>query len=59
MESGAGEQLIDVIATYGLRVIGGIVLLILGWMLANWIAKVTKRQLHKSGKVDATLRPSP
>jgi small conductance mechanosensitive channel len=55
MESGVGGQLIDVIATYGLRVIGGIVLLILGWMLANWIAKITKRQLEKTDKVDDTL----
>lgn len=55
MESGVGGQLIDTVTTYGLSVIGGIVLLILGWMFADWIAKGTKQQLEKSKRVDATL----
>lgn len=55
MDSNAGEYVIALIATYGLNVIGGIVILLVGWMVANWIGKTVRRQLEKSKKVDATL----
>lgn len=56
MDSSSGEQIIALIAAYGLSVIGGFVLLIVGWMAANWVGRTVRRQLEKSGKVDATLR---
>lgn len=55
MDSTSGEQIIALIAAYGLSVIGGFFLLIVGWMIANWVGRTVRRQLEKSGKVDATL----
>jgi small conductance mechanosensitive channel len=50
------DQLIQVISTYGLNVLGAIVILIIGYMAAGWAARMTSSALAKSAKVDATIR---
>ena len=51
------EQGIALLTSYGLKLIGAILILIVGRMAASWTAKAVDRWLQKSGKVDDTLRP--
>ncbi len=55
METSSFDQILNVIMTYGLNVIGGIVILIVGWVAANRIAALARSQLSKTEKVDDTL----
>jgi len=55
-QSHAYEQTVSLITTYGLQVIGAVVILIVGWMVAGWARGLTERALSKSDKVDVTLR---
>jgi len=50
------DALIDVVTTYGMSVLGGIFILILGWMVAGWAKRAVQRVLSRTDKVDATLR---
>ena len=50
------EQVVEVISTYGLSVIGGIIILILGWIAARWAAGLTRRLLSRSKRIDHTLQ---
>lgn len=50
------NEAIVLINLYGLRVIGAIVVLIVGWMLSGWGRRATENSLAKIGKVDVTLR---
>lgn len=49
------DEVSALIATYGLSVIGAIVLLIVGLWASGWARRVTERGLARTGKVDATL----
>ncbi len=55
METGSFDQILNIITTYGLRVIGGIVILIVGWIAASRIAGFVRRQLKNVETVDDTL----
>ena len=46
---------IEVITTYGLNVIGGIAILIIGWIVANRVAGMARKVLTKSPRIDQTL----
>ncbi len=50
------SAVIDAFTTYGMSVIGGIFILIIGWMVAGWAKRAVRRVLSKTDKVDATLR---
>lgn len=50
------ENVIQVISTYGLNVVGAIIILIVGFIAAGWAARITHAALSKSGKVDETIR---
>ncbi len=52
----ATEQVIAVISTYGLNVLGAIVILIVGYIAAGWAARLTSTALGKSPRVDDTIR---
>lgn len=54
--NGVVEQLSAVIATYGLSVLGGLIILIVGWLASRWCAGALDRGLQRTSKVDATLR---
>jgi len=58
MESSANEvwgHVIDLIITYGVDVVGAIVMLIVGWIIAGWARGATRRMLARSGQIDQTL----
>ncbi|MCP5363850.1 MAG: mechanosensitive ion channel [Hyphomicrobiales bacterium] len=50
------ESGINVVSAYGLSVIGGIILLIVGWMVAGAASRTTRRALSRTSSVDETLR---
>ncbi|HSS66325.1 MAG TPA: mechanosensitive ion channel domain-containing protein [Gammaproteobacteria bacterium] len=52
----ATEAVIAAISTYGLNVVGAIIILIVGYVAAGWAARLTSRAMSKSGKVDETIR---
>ena len=45
----------NLLTTYGLSVVGGIVILIIGWIIAGWASRWTARALGRFEKVDAML----
>lgn len=60
MEKDAGaaaQKIIDLMTAYGLDLVGALVILIAGWMLADWAGRATRKALDKSGRVDGTLSP--
>jgi small conductance mechanosensitive channel len=46
----------DLVLAYTPRVLGGILILIIGWMVAGWLARMTRRALNRVESVDLTLR---
>ncbi len=48
--------IVEIITTYGLDVVGGIIILIIGWMVAGWASRTVEKLMGKSGRVDETLR---
>jgi small conductance mechanosensitive channel len=42
---------------YGLNALGALVILIIGWIVANLVRRSLRRMLAKSERVDATLQP--
>jgi small conductance mechanosensitive channel len=55
MEEGVREAMV-IITTYGLKVIGAIIILIVGRIIAGWAESAADRWLKKSEKFDETLR---
>ncbi len=51
------QQGINLLTSYGLKLIGAILILIIGRFVASWTSKTVDSRLKKSGKVDDTLRP--
>jgi small conductance mechanosensitive channel len=47
---------VDLITFYGMNVFGGVIILIVGWMAANWIAGAVRKLMERSGKIESTLR---
>ncbi len=54
--SGIWGMVAGLITTYGLSVIGAIVILIVGFMIAGWVKSAVSKALSKVEKVDETLR---
>ena len=50
------ELMTEVVVTYGLDVIGAIIILIVGWMVSGWGRAVVKKALAKTGKIDAMVQ---
>lgn len=50
------ELALGLVTAYGLSVIGGLVILIVGWLAANWISGAVRRALGRVRRVDETLR---
>lgn len=49
------EASMAVLATYGMSVIGAIVILIVGWTVAGWVAGSIRKTSAKSERIDTTL----
>lgn len=41
--------------TYGMNLLGAILILVIGWMIAGWSKRFVTRMLGKSAKIDVTL----
>lgn len=52
----AYEEIIQIVTTYGLDVLGAIVILIVGMIFAGWARRATMRGLAKISSLDETLR---
>ena len=55
MEEGVREAMV-IITTYGLKVIGAIIILLVGRIIAGWAQAAVDRWLRRSEKFDETLR---
>lgn len=51
------QQVIELGTAYGLDVIGAIVILIVGWIIAGWLANRMRNALTRASRVDDTLVP--
>lgn len=49
-------MVVGLITTYGLSVVGAIIILIVGFMIAGWVKSAVSKALSKVEKVDETLR---
>lgn len=50
------DMIAVLLTTYGLSVLGGFVVLIVGWTIAGWARRAVDRGLGKVERIDATLR---
>lgn len=55
--SEAVETTMEFITLYAFDVIGALIILIVGWMVAGWAGRRTRKTLNKSERVDDTLAP--
>lgn len=55
--SEAAEKVMELITLYAFDVIGALIILIVGWMIAGWAGRTTRKALEKSNRVDNTLAP--
>lgn len=49
------KEVIALLTTYGLKIVGAILIFIVGKMAAGWVQKSVKTWLQRSGKLDETL----
>jgi small conductance mechanosensitive channel len=52
----AYDAIAETVATYGLDVLGAIVILVIGLIVAGWAQRTTRRALTKVNRLDETLR---
>jgi small conductance mechanosensitive channel len=50
------NQVATFVATYGLNVLGGVIVLIVGWLIARSASRSLERTLSRFEKIDVTLR---
>ena len=51
------EHVIEVTFDYGLEILGAIVMLVAGWIVAGWIRRVIRRAMDRVPAMDETLKP--
>ena len=51
------EHVIEVTFDYGVEILGAIVMLVAGWIIAGWIRRVIRRTLDRVPAMDETLKP--
>jgi small conductance mechanosensitive channel len=49
------QMVYGVLATYGINVVGALVIIVVGFMVAGWARRTLERTLSRSGKMDPTL----
>ena len=49
------DQIITLSVTYGMKVIGAIVILVLGWMVAGWVSRRITKVMQNNTRVEKTL----
>jgi len=50
------QLVVELLTTYGLDVVGAVVILVVGWIAAGWIGGAVRRSLARFPKVDVTLQ---
>ncbi len=55
--SSAVETIVPLVTEYGLQIVGAVLTLIVGWIIAGWVQKVTVNGLKRIPKMDVTLVP--
>ncbi len=51
------ETVVPIILQYGLKVIGALVIFVIGWAGANWLSRRVQKIFQRTEKVDSTLTP--
>ncbi|HKJ30822.1 MAG TPA: mechanosensitive ion channel domain-containing protein [Balneolales bacterium] len=51
------NEAVPYLTRYALEILGALVILIVGWVLANWFGKRVQKWLEKSNRIDETLIP--
>ena len=51
------ESLLPMAVEHGLSIIGAVLILIAGWVVANWLAKRVERKTSSAAKIDNTIVP--
>ena len=49
------DQIVLILSTYGLKVVGAVAVLIVGWMIAGWTRRIVTKGLSKTERVDPML----
>jgi small conductance mechanosensitive channel len=52
-----GKEIDVILATYGLDIVGAILILVVGWIVAGWAARMTRAAADRASWMDATLKP--
>jgi small conductance mechanosensitive channel len=47
----------DILTEYAISVAGAVIIIIVGWIIANWLRRAVLRALNRSRYVDETLKP--
>ena len=55
--SAAIQKVTELVTTYALDVVGALAILIVGWMIAGWAGRTSRKGLEKASRVDDTLAP--
>ncbi|MDX1639327.1 MAG: mechanosensitive ion channel [Balneolaceae bacterium] len=55
--SGLWNTIAEDLAQYGLDVIGALGILVIGWIIANWLSRRVKKMTSKAEKIDDTISP--
>ena len=50
-------QVTAILANYGFDVVGAVVILVIGWILAGWIGGGVRKALNRVSWMDNTIRP--
>ena len=51
------ESLTEMALSYGVDILGALAILIIGWTVAGWVARLTYKALNRIPRVDDTLKP--
>jgi small conductance mechanosensitive channel len=51
------EGVITIVVEYGVDIVGAMVLLIIGWMIAGWVRRGVRHALDRIPRMDETLKP--
>lgn len=50
------DQVVVIATTYGIDVLGALVILIVGWIVAGWAGRTTQKALARTNKIDLMLQ---
>jgi small conductance mechanosensitive channel len=51
------EQVMELMITYAFDVIGALIILAVGWMVASWASRKTRSMIERTHRIDSTLAP--